>query len=87
MALMSPRGPLFGKKTGLRPHPRSLRAPDALRRRVFKLDVVEDDASWGDWPERQLEAASRRYALLINPVVYAELSIAIEIICPDEEPR
>ena len=40
------------------------------------LDVVEDDARWRNWSQQQLEAAARRYTLLINPVVYAELSIA-----------
>ena len=40
------------------------------------LDVVEDDARWRNWSQQQLEAASRRYTLLINPVIYAELSIA-----------
>lgn len=40
------------------------------------LDVVEDDPRWRNWSLQQLEAASRRYTLLINPVVYAELSIA-----------
>ena len=40
------------------------------------LDVVEDDARWSNWSQQRLEAASRRYTLLINPVVYAELSIA-----------
>ena len=40
------------------------------------LDVVENDARWGDWSQQQLDAASRRYTLLINPVVYAELSMA-----------
>ena len=40
------------------------------------LDVVEDDARWADWSQRQLDAASQRYTLLINPVIYAELSIA-----------
>ena len=40
------------------------------------LDVVEDDARWADWSQQQLDAASRRYTLLINPVIYAELSIA-----------
>ena len=40
------------------------------------LDVVENDARWGDWSQQQLEVASRRYTLLINPVVYAELSMA-----------
>ena len=40
------------------------------------LDVVENDARWGDWSQQQIEVASRRYTLLINPVVYAELSMA-----------
>ena len=40
------------------------------------LDVAEDDARWAAWSQQQLEAASQRYALLINPVIYAELSIA-----------
>lgn len=40
------------------------------------LDVVEDDPRWRHWSQQQLEAASRRYTLLINPVIYAELSMA-----------
>jgi len=40
------------------------------------LDVAEDDARWANWSQRQLDAASQRYTLLINPVIYAELSIA-----------
>lgn len=40
------------------------------------LDVVEDDARWRNWSQQQLEAAALRYTLLINPVIYAELSIA-----------
>ena len=40
------------------------------------LDVAEDDARWADWSQQQLDAASQRYTLLINPVIYAELSIA-----------
>ena len=42
------------------------------------LDVAEDDANWGNWSQQQLESASQRYTLLINPVIYAELSIAYE---------
>ncbi len=42
------------------------------------LDVAENDARWGDWSQQQLDAASRRYTLLINPVIYAELSIAYQ---------
>ncbi len=42
------------------------------------LDVAGNDARWADWSQQQLEIASRRYTLLINPVIYAELSIAYE---------
>ncbi len=40
------------------------------------LDLVHDDPRWADWSQRQLEAASLRGPLSINPVIYAELSIA-----------
>ncbi len=40
------------------------------------LDVVENDPQWAAWSQTQLEAASLKFALVINPVIYAELSIA-----------
>jgi predicted nucleic acid-binding protein len=40
------------------------------------LDVVEDDPAWADWSQRQLDAASLRGPIYINPVIYAELSMA-----------
>ena len=40
------------------------------------LDVVEDDSDWADWSQTRLEAAALQYTLLINPVIYAEISIA-----------
>lgn len=40
------------------------------------LDVVENDPVWADWSQAQLDSASLKYTLLINPVIYAELSIA-----------
>ena len=40
------------------------------------LDLLEDDPVWGNWSQQQLEAASIRDTLCINPVIYAELSIA-----------
>lgn len=40
------------------------------------LDVIEDDLEWGEWSQAQLDAASLHHVLLINPVIYAELSIA-----------
>lgn len=40
------------------------------------LDVVLDDPTWADWSERQLEIGSLRGALIVNPVIYTELSMA-----------
>jgi predicted nucleic acid-binding protein len=39
------------------------------------LDLVTDDRDWAEWSIEQLEAASLRGPLLINDVVYAELSV------------
>ena len=39
------------------------------------LDVVQDHPEWRNWSQEQLEAASGRYELLVNPVIYAELSV------------
>jgi predicted nucleic acid-binding protein len=38
------------------------------------IDVFDDDPQWADWSRRQLDAWSSRGALLINPVIYAELA-------------
>jgi len=40
------------------------------------LDVLQNDARWAGWSERQLEAASVAQGLAINPIIYSELSIA-----------
>lgn len=40
------------------------------------LDVVQDDPAWAEWSQRQLDAASLRGSVCINPVIYAELSMA-----------
>lgn len=40
------------------------------------LDVIEDDPIWADWSQEQLDRAALNDVLIINPVVYAELSIA-----------
>jgi hypothetical protein len=39
------------------------------------LDLVTDDPVWADWSQRQLEACAVRGSLVINCVIYAELSI------------
>ena len=40
------------------------------------LDVVLDDPAWADWSQQQLEMASLRGPLVVNAVIYAELSMA-----------
>ena len=40
------------------------------------LDLVLEDKIWADWSQHQLEAASVHERLVINPVIYSELSIA-----------
>jgi len=39
------------------------------------LDLVTDDPQWADWSIQQLDAASLRGELVINDVIYAELSV------------
>jgi predicted nucleic acid-binding protein len=39
------------------------------------LDLVTDDRRWADWSIQQLDVASLRGELLINNVIYAELSV------------
>ncbi|MGD0142485.1 MAG: type II toxin-antitoxin system VapC family toxin [Rhizomicrobium sp.] len=38
------------------------------------LDVLKDDPQWADWSQGALEAAASRDELVINDIVYAELS-------------
>ena len=42
------------------------------------LDVVQDDARWAEWSQAQLDACALQHDLIVNPVIYAELSIAFE---------
>lgn len=39
------------------------------------LDLLTADPNWADWSERQLEAGRLQGGLLINEIVYAELSV------------
>lgn len=39
------------------------------------LDVATNDRQWADWSLRQLDAAALRGPMLINDIVYAELSV------------
>ena len=39
------------------------------------VDVLENDPEWADWSIRQLRAQSKIHQLVINPIIYAELSL------------
>jgi predicted nucleic acid-binding protein len=40
------------------------------------LDVFQNDPEWAAWSQEQLDAASATDHLVINPVIYSEVSIA-----------
>lgn len=42
------------------------------------VDVLEDDPGWADWSVRQLRAQAQVHELLINPIIYSELSLTFE---------
>ena len=44
------------------------------------LDVVLDDDEWGDWSASHLAAAAHEGRLVINPLIYAEVSCGFESI-------
>ncbi len=44
------------------------------------FDILTDDKVWGSWSCRQLEIAAVAGPLLINDVIYAEVSVRYETI-------
>ncbi|HOA94922.1 MAG TPA: type II toxin-antitoxin system VapC family toxin [Quisquiliibacterium sp.] len=44
------------------------------------VDVLEDDPDWADWSIAQLQAQSRAHRLVINPIIYAELSLTFSTV-------
>jgi predicted nucleic acid-binding protein len=42
------------------------------------LDVLEEDPRWFSWSADQLAECAERSVLLINPVIYAEVSVGFE---------
>ena len=40
------------------------------------LDVIENDPEWAAWSQAQLDSSALKDILIINPVIYAELSLA-----------
>lgn len=39
------------------------------------LDVLTEDAKWAAWSDEQLSAALKRGPVLINPIIYGEVSL------------
>ena len=44
------------------------------------LDLATKDARWGDWSRRALAECADRTKLVINPIVYAEISVGFATI-------
>jgi len=42
------------------------------------LDVTQRDTKWADWSVSAIEAAAHEAALVINPVIYAEVSVGYD---------
>jgi predicted nucleic acid-binding protein len=40
------------------------------------VDVLQDDPQWADWSITKLRAQAKLHALVINPVIYAEMSLS-----------
>jgi hypothetical protein len=42
------------------------------------IDVIQYDLTWSDWSAKQLATARRRGLLVINPIIYSEISLSFE---------
>lgn len=51
---------------------------DALVDSSIILDILTEDPEWFEWSATALERQAERSVLVINPVVYAEVSIRFE---------
>jgi predicted nucleic acid-binding protein len=40
------------------------------------VDVLQNDPQWADWSVAQMRAQSSLHVLVINPIIYAELSLS-----------
>jgi len=41
------------------------------------LDVISEDPAWFEWSSGQLVREAERSALVINPIIYAEVSVGV----------
>lgn len=57
--------------------PRAVR-PATLIDSCVLLDVITGDPQWADWSARQIAAAMDAGRVVINPLIYAEVSVGYE---------
>lgn len=53
-------------------------SPDTLVDSNVLIDIINEDPQWLDWSTSALRKAGRSGALVINPIVYAEISTRFE---------
>lgn len=39
------------------------------------LDLISRDAEWGEWSSRAVERAAEAHTLVINPIIFSEVSV------------
>lgn len=44
------------------------------------VDVLQDDPEWADWSIGALQAQSKVHILMINPIIYSELSLTFSTV-------
>jgi hypothetical protein len=44
------------------------------------VDVLESDPDWADWSIAQLRAQSKVHRLVVNPIIYSELSLTFSTV-------
>jgi predicted nucleic acid-binding protein len=44
------------------------------------VDVLENEPEWADWSIAQLQAQSKVHRLVINPIIYSELSLTFSTV-------
>jgi predicted nucleic acid-binding protein len=62
-----------------------LSATDILVDSNVLLDLLEEDENWYEWSSTQLQKAADHSSLIINPVIYAEISVGFQRIEELEE--
>jgi predicted nucleic acid-binding protein len=64
---------------------RAARRPATLVDSCVLLDVITDDQQWADWSAGQIAAAMDAGRVVINPLIYAEVSVGYQSIEELEE--